>query len=67
MKIYSKEAQAQKVLNEQDNESLGFCPVINQECRKDCVCYSGGFVRGNDKNGWCVEIDPQCLNPMIIK
>jgi hypothetical protein len=31
--------EAEKKLAEHENKPIGFCPIINAECRLDCVCY----------------------------
>ncbi len=66
--------EAQDALDTANCESLGWCPAIKQECRKDCICYYKGDIHyqepkqypgsGPTKEYWFVQY-PGCTNVLI--
>ena len=64
---FTNEEAAQNALIKFQAESLGWCPIIRETCRKDCVCYYEGRVYFNLdtlKDTWRIYI-PSCQNVMI--
>lgn len=59
---------AENVLSAAQNENLGFCPLINAPCRKDCICYYEGAIiesgYPSDKP-WTIHY-PSCNNVLIL-
>lgn len=64
---YASEKEAQDVLDQVRDISLGFCPEIKEMCRKDCVCYQKGSISHYTKDlkkHWRV-CQPYCSNVNI--
>jgi hypothetical protein len=61
---YGKQlAYAEKKLSEHINEPLGFCPLLRDECRMDCVSYKKASVY---KSGYSATFFKEhCLSPII--
>jgi len=57
--------EAIKALKKHINRPLGFCPVINETCRMDCVCYCKADI-GNVMDGYGV-IKEHCTHPAILR
>ena len=60
-----EEAEAWK--KDKDLRHLGFCPIINNDCNIDCVCYENSIITSlvgvSTKN--TSVTGPGCSNPMI--
>ena len=66
MKTFDTKEEAEAYLDKLRLKDLGFCPIINAECRKDCVAYSEGWHYST--GGGSSKIDahePSCLNVLI--
>ena len=51
-----------------------FCPMINGQCRADCLCYRKAWIEWIPprdvyprRDGTWVVHAPECANPMLIK
>ncbi len=52
-----------KTDNENDLRPFGFCPVINTECRVDCVCHIRwvkSVTKGREYHFHCSHLDVGC-------
>ena len=61
---------AEKKLMKLREKCLGYCPLIKDDCNKDCVSYSEGsvsklpFPKPDEEESWCVY-PPNCISPII--
>ena len=46
------------------NLSLGWCPVIKENCRVDCVCYRGATACYDGVLGFHIKKE-YCASPMV--
>ena len=62
---FETEKEAEAALDKAKGETLCWCPVIKQDCRKDCGCYDKGNIRKDPfKDQWRL-ISPHCINPLV--
>lgn len=64
---FDTEKGAQAALEEARYKSIGFCPLINTHCVKDCVCYHKGDIGEitiSNKHYWAIRY-PYCTNVLI--
>ena len=59
-------AEAEKKAKEQDEKYGPFCPLINGECKTDCVCYINAHpvAHSAGDNRWYVS-GGSCANHMF--
>ena len=56
--------EAKKKLEDYKNSSLGFCPVINAHCRKDCVDYNKAYIQEIQPGSYSFYRE-HCSHPFI--
>ena len=61
--------EAERELEILREKSLGYCPLIKDDCRKDCAAYFEGSVaknpyKSNDEYEWRVY-PPYCSSPVV--
>lgn len=52
-----------KTLTTQRPSSLGYCPLIKEECRTDCVLYVRSFIHNGEAHGyghWACIVENRC-------
>ena len=66
---FDTEKEAEGALDTAKGETLCWCPVIKQDCRKDCGCYYRGDihepVRPQEQKGYWTVHYPCCTSPLI--
>lgn len=65
---FDTEQEAQEALETARERPLGYCPLINGICIKDCICYYAGDIHepapASQKKYWMVHY-PGCTNVLI--
>lgn len=63
---FDTEEAAKHTLNNARKENLGWCPVIRDLCREDCLCYYEGSISKpyGVKKQWTVHY-PGCTHVLI--
>ena len=63
---FESEKEAQEALDKAKGETLCWCPVIKQDCRKDCGCYYKGTIsQGSSPGRFWFAFYPCCTNVLI--
>ena len=62
---FDHENEALEALNGERGKALGFCPLIKESCKTDCICYYEGDIHEpNAEFKWVVHY-PCCTNVLI--
>lgn len=56
--------EAEKKLADQKDISLGFCPIIRNLCRKDCISYKQSWINQTSPDNYSFYKD-LCRSPLI--
>jgi hypothetical protein len=65
---FETEKEAQAALATARCGSLGWCPLIKEDCKRKCICYYEGDIHEanpiTEPKGWLVHY-PSCTNVLI--
>ena len=62
---FDTEAEAEEALKVARLTTLGWCPVIKELCKNNCICYYEGGIRKDPfKTKWNVHY-PSCQHGLI--
>ena len=56
--------EAKEKLKYQESKCLGFCPLINDKCRTDCVSYRCAHIYSQDRNSY--EIRKETCSLLLV-
>jgi hypothetical protein len=59
----NEQRRSRKKLAEHIDKPLGFCPLIKDMCRADCVSYNKAYICKGVRDYWFVE--ESCTNPLV--
>ena len=62
---FETEKEAQEALNGERGKALGFCPLINENCKTACVCYYKGSTKKDPFKDRYNVYYPCCANVLI--
>jgi len=66
MNKYENKEEAEKILEKSRKKmTYTFCPMINNKCDKNCICYYDGDVVGNNEGMMYIVKKARCNNKMF--